>query len=128
MRGLRGSAAILAAGILAGVAACGSGSAAAFQPDGSLSPAPVQTLLPGQAGQRIGGFRFPSDVSIDFSTPAPVEEDEGRQRGDEDDDHDDRHHGEVEIPDAAELVLRVNAPEDGVGIPRPDAANRNRYA
>ena len=54
MHGLRGSAAILAAGILAGVAACGSGSAAAFQPDGSLSPAPVQTLLPGQAGQRLG--------------------------------------------------------------------------
>jgi hypothetical protein len=73
MHGLRGSAAILAAGILAGVAACGSGSAAAFQPDGSLSPAPVQTLLPGQAGQRLGGFRFPSDVSIDFTTPAPAD-------------------------------------------------------
>jgi len=73
MHGLRGSAAILAAGILVGVAACGSGSAAAFQPDGSLSPAPVQTLLPGQAGQRLGGFRFPSDVSIDFTTPAPAD-------------------------------------------------------
>jgi len=73
MRGRRGSAAILAAGVLAGVAACGSGSAAAFQPAGSLSPAPLQTPLPGQAGQDLGGFRFPSDVSIDFSTPAPAD-------------------------------------------------------
>jgi hypothetical protein len=74
MRGLRGSAAVLAAGILAGVAACGSGSAAAFQPAGSLSPAPSRAALPGQAaGQRLGGFRFPSDVSIDFTTPAPAD-------------------------------------------------------
>jgi hypothetical protein len=73
MRGQRGSAAILAAGILAGVAACGSGSAAAFHPAGSLSPAPVQAPLPGQAGQRLGDFRFPSDVSIDFTTPAPAD-------------------------------------------------------
>jgi hypothetical protein len=65
--------AVLAAGILAGVAACGSGSATAFQPAGSLSPAPVQAPLPGQAGQRLGGFRFPSDVSIDFTTPAPAD-------------------------------------------------------
>src|SRR5262249_17646483 len=55
------------------VAACGSGSAAAFQPAGSLSPAPLQTPLPGQAGQRLAGFRFPSDVSIDFTTPAPAD-------------------------------------------------------
>src|SRR5215468_10018560 len=63
--------ALLATAILAGVAACGSGSAAAFQPVGSLSPAAVQAALPGQAGQRLAGFRFPSDVSIDFTTPAP---------------------------------------------------------
>ena len=73
MRGQRGSAAMLAAGILAGAAACGSGSAAAFQPAGSLSPASVQAPLPGQAGPRLGGFRFPSDVSIDFTTPAPAD-------------------------------------------------------
>jgi len=65
--------AFLATAILAGVAACGSGSAAAFQPAGSLSPAPVQAALPGQAGQRLAGFRFPSDVSIDFTTPAPAD-------------------------------------------------------
>ena len=73
MRGLRGSAAVLAAGALAGVAACGSGSAAAFQPAGSLSPAPIQAPLPGQAAQRLAGFRFPADVSIDFTTPAPAD-------------------------------------------------------
>jgi hypothetical protein len=65
--------ALLAVGILAGVAACGNGSAAAFQPAGSLSPAPVRAPLPGLAGQRLGGFRFPSDVSIDFTTPAPAD-------------------------------------------------------
>jgi hypothetical protein len=65
--------ALLAAGVLAGVAACGSGSAAAFQPNGSLSPAPTQAPLSGQAGQRLGGFRFPRDVSIDFTTPAPAD-------------------------------------------------------
>ena len=64
--------AFLATAILAGVAACGSGSAAAFQPAGSLSPAPVQGALPGLAGQGLAGFRFPSDVSIDFTTPAPA--------------------------------------------------------
>ena len=63
--------AFLATAILAGVAACGSGSAAAFQPAGSLSPAPVQAALPDQAGQRLAGFRFPSDVSIDFTTSVP---------------------------------------------------------
>lgn len=65
--------AILATAILAGVTACGSGSAAAFQPAGSLSPAPVPAALPGQAGQRLAGFRFPSNVSIDFTTPAPAD-------------------------------------------------------
>jgi len=65
--------AVLATGILVGVAACGNGSAAAFQPAGSLSPAPVQAPLPGQAGQHLGGFRFPGDVSIDFTTPAPAD-------------------------------------------------------
>ncbi len=65
--------AFLATAVLAGVAACGSGSAAAFQPAGSLSPAPVRAPLPGQAGQRLAGFRFPSDVSIDFTTPAPAD-------------------------------------------------------
>jgi hypothetical protein len=67
--------AFLVTGILAGVAACGSGSggAAAFQPVGSLSPAPVQAPLPDQAGQHLGGFRFPSDVSIDFTMPAPAD-------------------------------------------------------
>jgi hypothetical protein len=65
--------AFLATAILAGVAACGSGSAAAFQPAGSLSAAPVPAPLPGQAGQRLAGFRFPSDVSIDFTTPAPAD-------------------------------------------------------
>ncbi|MBO0814389.1 MAG: hypothetical protein J2P30_04450 [Actinobacteria bacterium] len=74
MRGLRGPAAVFAAGMLAGVAACGSGSATAFQPAGSLSPTPVQAPLSGQAGQRLAGFRFPSDVSIDFTTPAPADQ------------------------------------------------------
>jgi hypothetical protein len=72
MRGRRGSAALLAAGILAGVAACGNGNAAVFHPAGALSPAPVQGTLPAPAGQRLGSYRFPSDVSIDFTTPAPA--------------------------------------------------------
>ena len=70
MRGRRGSATLLAAGILAGAVACGSGNAAVFHPGGSLSPAPVQTALPGAAGQHLGSFQFPSDVSIDFTAPA----------------------------------------------------------
>jgi hypothetical protein len=65
--------AFLATAILAGVAACGSGSAAAFQPAGSLSPASLQAPLSGQAGQRLAGYQFPSDVSIDFTTPAPAD-------------------------------------------------------
>lgn len=72
MRGRRGSAALLTAGILAGAVACGSGNAAVFHPAGALSPAPVQAPLPGAGGQRLGSFRFPSDVSIDFTAPAPA--------------------------------------------------------
>jgi hypothetical protein len=72
MRGRRGSAALLAAGILAGAVACGSGNAAVFHPGGSMSPAPVRSPLPGPGGQRLGSFRFPSDVSIDFTAPAPA--------------------------------------------------------
>ena len=72
MRGRRGSAALLAAGILAGAVACGSGNAAVFRPGGSISPAPVRAPLPGSGGQRLGSYRFPSDVSIDFTAPAPA--------------------------------------------------------
>lgn len=72
MRGRRGSATLLAAGILAGAVACGSGNAAVFHPGGSLSPAPAQTALPGAGGQHLGSFQFPSDVSIDFTAPAPA--------------------------------------------------------
>lgn len=72
MRGRRGSATLLAAGILAGAVACGSGHAAVFHPGGSLSPAPAQTALPGAGGQHLGSFQFPSDVSIDFTAPAPA--------------------------------------------------------
>jgi hypothetical protein len=72
MRGRHGSAALLAAGIFAGVVACGSGNAAVFHPAGAMSQAPVQAPLPGPGGQRLGSFRFPSDVSIDFSAPPPA--------------------------------------------------------
>ena len=72
MRGRRSLAVLSAAGTLAGAVACGSGNAAVFQPSGSVSPAPVQTPLPGPGGQRLGSFRFPSDVSIDFTAPAPA--------------------------------------------------------
>jgi len=72
MRGRRGSAALLAAGILAGAVACGSGNAAVFRPAGSMSPAPVQAPLPGTGAQHLGSFRFPSDVSIDFADPPPA--------------------------------------------------------
>src|SRR5947199_10865015 len=72
MRGRRGSAALLAAGILAGAVACGSGSAAVLHPAGSMSPAPVQAPLPGTGAQHLGSFRFPSDVSIDFADPPPA--------------------------------------------------------
>jgi hypothetical protein len=73
MRGRRGPAALLTAGILTGIAACGNGSAAVFHPAGSMSSAPVQSPLPGPGAQRLGGFRFPSDVSIDFTSPVPAD-------------------------------------------------------
>jgi hypothetical protein len=72
MRGRRSLAVLSAAGTLAGAVACGSGNAAVFHPAGAVSPAPVQATLPGAAGQHLGGFRFPSDVSIDFADPAPA--------------------------------------------------------
>jgi hypothetical protein len=72
MRGRRSLAVLSAAGTLAGAVACGSGNAAVFQPAGAVSPAPVQAPLPGSGGQRLGSFRFPSDVSIDFTAPAPA--------------------------------------------------------
>lgn len=72
MRGRRSLAALVAAGILTGAVACGSGSAAVFHPAGSMSPAAVQPALPGPGGQHLGSFRFPSDVSIDFTTSAPA--------------------------------------------------------
>jgi hypothetical protein len=74
MRGRRGPAAILAAGVLAVVAACGgSGSAAVFRPSGTLSPVPTRAPLPVPAGPHLGGFRFPVGVSIEFESPAPAE-------------------------------------------------------
>ncbi len=72
MRGRRSLAVLSAAGVLTGAVACGSGSAAVFRPGGSLSPAPVQASLPGPGGQHLGSFRFPGDVSIDFTAPAPA--------------------------------------------------------
>jgi hypothetical protein len=64
--------AFLATAVLVGVAGCGSGSATAFQPVGCLSPAPARGPLPDQAGQRLAGFRLPSDISIGLTTPAPA--------------------------------------------------------
>ncbi len=72
MRRRCGSAALFAVGILAGVTACGNGAAAVFHPAGALSPAPVGSPLPAPAGQRLGSFRFPRDVAIDFAAPAPA--------------------------------------------------------
>jgi len=72
MRGRRSLAALVAAGILTGASACGNGSATVFRPAGSMPSAPAQTPLPGTGGQRLGSFRFPSDVSIDFTDPAPA--------------------------------------------------------
>ncbi len=71
MRGRRGSVALLATGILTGIAACGNGGTAVFHPAGSVSSAPVRSPLPGPGAQHLGSFRFPSDVSIDFTAPAP---------------------------------------------------------
>ena len=72
MRGRRGSVALLAAGVLTGVAACGGSAATVFHPAGSLASAPVRPALPGAGAQRLGSFRFPSDVSIDFTSPPPA--------------------------------------------------------
>src|SRR5689334_9826976 len=72
MRGRRSLATLVAAGVLTGASACGNGSATVFRPAGSMSSAPAQTPLPGTGGQRLGSFRFPSDVSIDFTDPAPA--------------------------------------------------------
>jgi hypothetical protein len=73
MGGQGGSLAVLATGLLLGAVACSSGGAAVFHPAGSLPvpparPAPLAT----PAGQRFGGFRFPADVSIEFTSPAPA--------------------------------------------------------
>ena len=72
MRGLRGSVALFAVAIVAGVAACGNRSATVFHPAGSLSSTRLQSSLPGPGAQHLGSFRFPSDVSIDFTSPAPA--------------------------------------------------------
>lgn len=71
---MRGAAAILAVGVLAGVAACGSGSAAVFHPAGSLASQPGRAApLPTSTAQRLDGFTFPAGVSIDFTSPAPAD-------------------------------------------------------
>jgi hypothetical protein len=71
---MRGAAAILAVGVLAGVVACGSGNAAVFHPAGSLASQPGQAApLPTATAQRLDGFRFPAGVSIDFTSPAPAD-------------------------------------------------------
>ena len=73
---------------------------------------------------RLGDGRRAPAARLRVAAPAAVEEDERRQRGQEDEDHHDRHHGQVEVPDATELILRVDAPDDGVGIPTANGANR----
>jgi hypothetical protein len=74
MRGRRVPAALIAAGVLACVVACGSGNAAVFHPAGSLSPQPGQAAPATAPGaQRIDGFTFPAGVSIDFTSPAPAD-------------------------------------------------------
>jgi len=73
MHGRRGSATLFAAGILTGIAACGNGGAAVFHPAGSVPSGPVRSPLPGPGAQHLGSFRFPSDVSIDFTSPAPAD-------------------------------------------------------
>jgi hypothetical protein len=72
MHGRRGPAALLAAGILTGIAACGHGGAAVFRPAGAVPSAPGRSALPGPGAQHLGSFRFPGDVSIDFASPAPA--------------------------------------------------------
>ena len=72
MLGRCGPPAVLALSVLAGVTACGSGSAAVFHPAGSLSTQPAQAApLATSVGQHFGSFRFPAGVSIDFISPAP---------------------------------------------------------
>jgi len=74
MRGRCGPPAVVAMSVLAGVTACGSGSAAAFHPAGSLSTQPAQAApLATSVSQRFGSFRFPAGVSIDFTSPAPAD-------------------------------------------------------
>ncbi len=74
MRGRRGTAAVLAVGVLASAAACGSGSAAVFHPAGALASQTGHAApLPRSAAQYLGGFRFPAGVSIDFTSPAPAD-------------------------------------------------------
>lgn len=73
MGGRRGSATLLAVGVLTGVAACG-GSAAVFHPAGSIaSQSPQAAPVATTAARRYGGFRFPAGVSIDFTSPAPAD-------------------------------------------------------
>jgi hypothetical protein len=72
--GRRGSATLLAVGVLIGVAACGDGSATVFHPVGSIaSQSPQAVPSATMAAQRYGGFRFPAGVSIDFTSPAPAD-------------------------------------------------------
>lgn len=73
MQGRRGATALVALGVLAGAVACGSGSAAVFHPAGSLSSASLQAPLPAPGALHLGSFKFPSDVSIDFTAPAPAD-------------------------------------------------------
>ncbi len=74
MGGRRGSAMLLAGGVLIGVVACGGGSAAVFHPAGSIASESAQAAAaPTAAAQNYGGFRFPAGVSIDFTSPAPAD-------------------------------------------------------
>ena len=73
MLGRCGPPAVLVMSVLAGVSACGS-STVAFHPAGSLSTQAAQAApLATPAGQRLGSFRFPAGVSIDFTSPAPAD-------------------------------------------------------
>jgi len=73
MGGRHGSRAVLAVGVLLGAVACSGRGAAVFHPAGSL-PVPSPQMVPAAvpAGQRFDGFRFPPDVSIQFTSPAPA--------------------------------------------------------
>ena len=59
MRGRRGSAALFAVGILAGVAACGNGNAAVFHPAGALSPGAGPGAVTGARGPAPGQLPVP---------------------------------------------------------------------